>query len=124
MNALPEHLRTATAARTEQTAAKARTAIKQLTAAKRPISFVSVARAASISTDFLYKHDEFRALVERNRSKYGREQSSAAVRALARKLDEERAEHRKTIAEHRKALEVVQGENLALHRRPTVYEPQ
>jgi hypothetical protein len=135
VTALPDHLRAATVARTEQAATKARAALTKLTAAKQPISFAAVSRQAGVSTDFLYRHPELRAQIERHRSKYGGQRgpqpdpddpavtASSAVRALARKLDEERSAHRQAVAQLRTALEVAHGENLELRRRLATYEP-
>lgn len=135
MTALPEHLRTASVARTEQAASKARAALKQLTAARQPINFAAVARVADVSTDFLYRHNDLRAQIERHRTKsshFGQRPAepepaastaSSAVRALTRKLEDERSAHRETTAQLRRALEVAQGENLELRRRLTAYEP-
>ncbi len=49
--------------------------------------------------------------------------TSSAVRALTRKLEDERRDHRKHTAELRKALEAAHGENLELRRRLARYEP-
>ncbi|NKY60921.1 hypothetical protein [Nocardia flavorosea] len=45
------------------------------------------------------------------------------MRALTRKLEDERRDHRKHTAELRKALEAAHGENLELRRRLARYEP-
>jgi hypothetical protein len=135
VSALPDHLQRVTAARTEQAETKARAAITKLNRAKQPISFAAVSRAAGVSTDFLYRHPDLRAQIERHRSASGHghraqpdagdatTSTSSAVRALARRLDEERASSRDTIAQLRAALEVAHGENLELRRRLATYEP-
>ncbi|MEV4014908.1 DUF6262 family protein [Nonomuraea angiospora] len=134
MNALPEHLRQAAAARTAAED-KARRSLRRLAAAREPVGFTAVAKAAGVSTDFLYRHPELRAQIERQRAKSRSTprpsaaeddpvaSSSAAVRLLARKLEEERGARRREVTELRKALEVAQGENLELRRRLERYEP-
>ncbi len=99
------------------------------------VSFTAVAREAGVSTDFLYRHQRLRSRIERHRAKsgLGRNQrqpgeelsgsSSSAVRALARRLEDERREHRIHTAELRRALEAAHGENLELRRRLARYEP-
>lgn len=134
MNTLPDHLRAATAARTEQATAKATAAIRKLASAHQPISFTAVARHAGVSTDFLYRHTHLRAEIERHREKHSHrhrpprpepeERSSSAVRALSRKLREQRRAHHQEVSELRKALAVAQGDNLELRRRLSEYEPQ
>ncbi|WP_156325462.1 hypothetical protein [Nonomuraea sp. SBT364] len=88
-----------------------------------------------MSTDFLYRHPELRAQIERQRAKSrGRSRpsaaddepaasSSAAVRVLARKLEEERGARRREVAELRRALEAAHVEDLELRRRLERYEP-
>lgn len=134
MSRLPDHLRDAATARTEAAAKRARKGLKKLTASKQPISFAAVARTAGVSTDFLYRHPELRLQIERHRTKTtGRPSTqpaehepttgstSAAVRALARKIEEMRREHRAEITELHKALEAAQGENLELRRQLASY---
>jgi hypothetical protein len=135
MNGLPEHLRQSIAARTAAAEDKARRALRRLSRSREPLSFTAVARAAGVSTDFLYRHAELRAQIERHRAKYRGtpahaaiddepgSSSSSAVRVLTRKLEEERRAQRNEVAELRRALEVAQGENLELRRRLDRYEP-
>ncbi|MFF5211024.1 hypothetical protein [Streptosporangium sp. NPDC000396] len=137
VNRLPEHLRRVAGARTASAERKARRALQRLITAQEPISFAAVARAGDVSTDFLYRHVELRTQIERQRAEprrhssldaasddeVGSSSTSAAVRALARKLDDERRARRQEVAELRKALETAQGENLALRRRLDRYEP-
>lgn len=133
MNPLPEHLREATRSRTAKAEKRARTAVNQLAEAGGPISFTAVARKAEVSTDFLYKHAELRALIERHRAKGGQVPSipppesrssstSAAVRALSARISRQQQDHHQEVTLLRKALEVTQGENLALRRRLARYE--
>ncbi|MEV4575821.1 DUF6262 family protein [Nonomuraea jabiensis] len=84
---------------------KARRALRRLAASREPVGFTAVAKAAGVSTDFLYRHPELRAQIERQRAKSRSiprppaddepvASSSAAVRLLARKLEEERGARR------------------------------
>ncbi|MFI1465158.1 DUF6262 family protein [Nocardia carnea] len=133
MTALPDHLRAATARRTEHAAEQAQKALARMLKNRQPISFTAVAREAGVSTDFLYRHQQLRPRIERHRAKsgigYQRQPgeeptgSSSAVRALTRRLEDERRDHRNHTAELRKALEAVHGENLELRRRLARYEP-
>ncbi|MEO3892176.1 DUF6262 family protein [Nonomuraea sp. B5E05] len=135
MSDLPKHLRQAAAARTTAAEEKARKALRRLAVSREPVSFTAVAKAAGVSTDFLYRHPELRAQIERQRAKFRSSvnpavtedepaaSSSAPVRVLARKLEEERVARRHEVAELRRALEVAQGENLELRRRLERYEP-
>ncbi|SEN41480.1 hypothetical protein [Nonomuraea pusilla] len=95
------------------------------------VTSAAVARTANVSTDFLYRHPELRPLIEKYRTRTtGRStrqpapdqnqaagSTSAAVRALARKLEEMTRNHRTEITEMRKALEAARGENLDLRRK-------
>ncbi|MET9221778.1 DUF6262 family protein [Streptomyces sp. NPDC003300] len=133
MTPLPEHLRQAIRARTEETEKRARAALAQLAKAGRPISFTAVAREAEVSTDFLYRSPDLRAQIERHRDKAGQtltrptepledRSTSAAVRALSARLTRQQQDHRAEVDRLRKALEVAQGENLDLRRRLARYE--
>ncbi|MEV2249340.1 DUF6262 family protein [Streptomyces sp. NPDC050147] len=132
MSPLPEHLRKAARSRTEESEKRARAALDQLVKMMQPVSFIAVAREADISTDFLYRHQELRSLIERHRTKTGavpaqrpdhsEGSSSAAVRALSARLTLQQQEHQREVVRLRKALEVAQGENLALRRRLAQYE--
>lgn len=132
MSPLPEHLREAARSRTDESEKRARAALDQLVKAMQPVSFVAVAREAGISTDFLYRHQKLRSLIERHRAKTGaipaqrpdhsESSSSAAVRALSARLTRQQQEHQREVARLRKTLEVAQGENLDLRRRLAQYE--
>jgi hypothetical protein len=61
-------LATAAATRTAGAEARARRAIIKLENSGQPVSFVSVARTAQVSTSFLYQHTAFRAEIMRRRS--------------------------------------------------------
>ncbi|KOT35747.1 hypothetical protein ADK41_23650 [Streptomyces caelestis] len=133
MTPMPEHLRQATRARTQEAEKRARTALTELVKAGKPVSFTAVARQAGVSTDFLYRSPELRTRIERHRAKggpvpaapadpTGDSSTSAAVRALSARLARQQQTHREEVARLRKALEVAQGENLALRRRLARYE--
>ena len=133
MTPMPEHLRQATRARTEEAEKRAHAALAELAKAGKPISFTAVARQAGVSTDFLYRSPELRTRIERHRAKSGPipaaiadpsgdSPTSAAVRALSARLTRLQETQREEVARLRKALEVAQGENLELRRRLARYE--
>jgi len=121
-----DDLRRASRQRSEQAAARARTAVQTLSREGRPISFASVARAAGVSTDFLYRHPELRSLITDLRAQPRRynepeikpeTSSSSAVRALSAQLKDLRARHQSEVERLRQALATAQQENLQLRRR-------
>lgn len=133
MTRLPEHLRKATRARTQEAEKQAHTALAELVKAGKVISFTAVARQAGVSTDFLYRSPELRTQIERRRAKVGSvpaapadlpddSSTSAAVRALCTRLTRQQQAHREEVARLRQALEIAQGENLDLRRRLACYE--
>ncbi|MEU2338314.1 DUF6262 family protein [Streptomyces sp. NPDC013172] len=133
MTPLPEHLHQATRARTQETEKRARSALAELVKAGKPVSFTAVARQAGVSTDFLYRSPDLRTRIERHRAKVGSasaaseqpsgdSSTSAAVRALSARLARQQQTHHAEVERLRKALEVAQGENLALRRRLARYE--
>ncbi|MGW1116927.1 DUF6262 family protein [Streptomyces tanashiensis] len=133
MTPLPEHLRQATRARTEEADKRARAALAELAKAGKPTSFTAVARQAGVSTDFLYRSAELRTMIERHRAKHGPaaaapvdppgdSSTSAAVRALSARLARQQEAHRDEVTRLRKALEAAQGENLELRRRLARHE--
>lgn len=133
MTPIPEHLRQATRARTEEAEKRARAALAELAKAGKPISFTAVARQAGVSTDYLYRSPELRSRIERHRAKSGPvpaatadppgdPSTSAAVRALSARLTRQQETHREEAARLRRALEIAQGENLDLRRRLARYE--
>ncbi|WP_231158518.1 DUF6262 family protein [Streptomyces sp. CNZ748] len=133
MTPMPEHLRQATRARTEEAEKRARVALAELAKAGTPISFTAVARQAGVSTDFLYRSPELRTRIERHRAKSGPvpaapadppgdPSTSAAVRALSARLTRQQEAHREEVTRLRQALEIAQGENLDLRRRLARYE--
>jgi hypothetical protein len=133
MTPLPEHLRQANRARTQEAEKRARTALTELVKAGKPISFTAVAHRAGVSTDFLYRSPQLRTRIEKHRTKIGAAppdaadppndaSTSAVVRALSARLKRQQEAHREEAARLRKALEVAQGENLDLRRRLARYE--
>ena len=60
-------LRQAAAAKRDAAAARAETGIRALTKTGQPITFRAVAAAGGVSVDFLYRHPELRARIERLR---------------------------------------------------------
>ncbi|MFJ4674069.1 DUF6262 family protein [Kitasatospora purpeofusca] len=133
MTGFPDHLRKATRSRSEAAEERSRTALSTLVKQGKPINFTTVSRTAGVSTDFLYRHLELRALIERHRAKRGgvtdslpeqaaASSTSSAVRALSARLAQEKRAHQEEIGKLRRALEVAQGENLAFRRRLSRYE--
>jgi hypothetical protein len=122
---MSDHLRQAAARRSTDAEARARNALTAMTRADEPVGFVAVARRASVSTDFLYRHPELRAKIESRR--WSRPMnaaatapdvhSGAAVSALAERLRRTQTEHRAELAELRAALATAHGENLRLRRQ-------
>jgi hypothetical protein len=81
----------AAAARTADATARARRAITKLHATGQPITFISVARTAGVSTSFLYQHPELRREVDEHRTRtaghpHTPTASSATVESLRTKL--------------------------------------
>jgi hypothetical protein len=122
---MPDHLRQAAARRSQDAEARARNALTAMTKADEPVSFVAVARRASVSTDFLYRHPELRTKIESRRRRRPvnaaasapAAHSGAAVSALAERLRRTQTEHRAEVAELRAALATAHGENLRLRRQ-------
>lgn len=124
---MPQHLRDAAERRHQEAFERATVALGRLCAEGKPITFSSVARAASVSTDFLYRQPQVRQRIQELRNSkaagvaaLGEENpagGSAPVRALSRQIKELRQRHTVEVRELQKALAVAQGENLALRRR-------
>ena len=60
-------LRQAAAAKRDAAVARAETGIRKLTKTGQPVTFRAVAAAGGVSVDFLYRHPELRARIERLR---------------------------------------------------------
>jgi chromosome segregation ATPase len=122
---MPDHLRTAAARRSRDAAERVRAALVEMTKARAPISFTSVARQASVSTDFLYRHLELRTKIETLRQTPRQaalpaaqhENAGSAVTALTERLRRLQAERNTQVKELKAALAAAHGENLTLRRR-------
>lgn len=132
---VPEHLRQAARRRHESALARANEALADLSSRGAVINFVQVARAAAVSTDFLYREPDLRRRIQQLRTRYPRQgegaspaepeastTNSAAVRALSAQIKELRRTHRKEIAGLKDALAAAQGENLLLRRKLAAYD--
>jgi hypothetical protein len=75
-----DHLRQAAAERHADCERRARAALADLIKNEQPINFQAVARAASVSTDFLYAHPQLRHRIEQHRS-VGRPAASSMEQA-------------------------------------------
>jgi Family of unknown function (DUF6262) len=81
----------AAAGRTADATARARRAITKLRHTGQPISFVSIARTAGVSTSFLYQHPELRREISAHRNRAAgkpptQDAGSATVESLRTKL--------------------------------------
>ncbi|MGO9216882.1 MAG: DUF6262 family protein [Streptosporangiaceae bacterium] len=119
-------LRQAAAAKREAAVARAETGIRALTKTGQPITFRAVAAAGGVSVDFLYRHPELRARIERLRGhkpaparnaspgEPGNHAATSIVATLTARLTELRRE----LAETKAQLAAAHGELLALRRHP------
>jgi Tfp pilus assembly protein FimV len=119
-------LRQAAAAKREAATARAETGIRKLTKTGQPVTFRGVAAEGGVSVDFLYRHPELRARIERLRghqpapaanppaSEPGNPGASSVVATLTARLTELRRE----LAETKAQLAAAHGELLALRRHP------
>ena len=118
-------LRQAAAAKREAAAARAETGIRALAKTGQPVTFRAVAAAGGVSVDFLYRHPELRARIERLRGQKPpptghtppgepRSHTSSVVATLTARLSELRRE----LAETKAQLAAAHGELLALRRHP------
>ena len=119
-------LRQAAAAKREAAAARAEAGIRKLAKAGQPVTFRAVAAAGGVSVDFLYRHPELRARIERLRGRKpgpagnappgepGTSGASTVVATLTARL----AELRRELAETKAQLAAAHGELLALRRHP------
>ncbi|MGW2184095.1 DUF6262 family protein [Streptomyces sp. NPDC001732] len=122
-----EALRKAARDKREQAVQRAENGIRRLIKENEKITFRSVARAASVSLDFLYTHADLRRRIEMLRSQ---EQSPTRIPAetasnhdgtvihtLTESLRRERATHRERVRELEQRLAAAHGEILRLQRR-------
>lgn len=102
-------------------------ALRQARKAHSPVTVAAIARAAGVSTDFIYRHPELRPQVEALRQARppagpaatpdAAAAESTLIRRLTRQLADERRKRREEIAELRAALETAHGELLNLRRQ-------
>ncbi|MEP9393197.1 DUF6262 family protein [Gordonia sp. VNK1] len=117
-------LTAAAAARTTSATARARRAITRLHNTGQPVTFVAVARAADVSTSFLYKHHQLRQEIDAKRgtAPAGTERSTAATAEslrtkLATAIDRNR-ELTEQLAQLRTENEALRSRLLDLGTRP------
>ena len=116
-------LRQAAAAKREAAIARAEAGIRTLAKTGQPVTFRAVAAAGGVSVDFLYRHPDLRARIERLRGHKpaparqapSRDQATSSVVAT---LTARLTELRRELAETRAQLAAAHGELLALRRHP------
>ena len=120
-------LRQAAAAKRRAAVARAETGIRTLTKNGQPITFRAVAAAGDVSVDFLYRHPELRARIERLRSQRAavparreprHDPGGGAAPGVVATLTARLTELRRELAETKAQLAVAHGELLALRRHP------
>jgi hypothetical protein len=119
-------LRQAAAAKRDAAVARAETGIRALTKTGQPVTFRAVAAAGGVSVDFLYRHDELRARIERLRGQQPASAGQAPTRqadghastSVVATLTAKLTELRRELAETRTQLAAAHGELLALRRVP------
>ncbi|ANO02057.1 MULTISPECIES: DUF6262 family protein [Mycobacteriales] len=109
-------LTAAAAARTTSATARARRAITRLHNTGHPVTFVAVARAADVSTSFLYKHPQLRQEIDAKRgtAPTGTERSTAASAESLRTKLATAIDRNRQLTE---LLEQLRTENEALRSR-------
>jgi hypothetical protein len=116
-------LRQAAAAKRDAAVTRAEAGIRTLTKNGQPVTFRAVATAGGVSVDFLYRHRELRARIERLRGHKppptghappGGNNASSVVATLTARLTELRRE----LAETKAQLAAAHGELLTLRRHP------
>lgn len=119
-------LAAATRRRRENAEQAVQKALRQARKTRSPVTVAAIARAAGVSTDFIYRHPALRPQVEALRQ--GRPSppdaqpdagaaESTLIRRLTQQLAAERHKHREETAELRTALETAHGELLTLRRQ-------
>lgn len=132
MNRSTQALARAARQRRERAESAVEKALKEARKTRTPVSMASIAKAASVSTDFIYRHPVLRPQVEalrrarRNGAPDGdthhpdaEAAASTLVRRLTQQLATERRKHREEVTQLRTALETAHGELLALRRQLT-----
>ncbi|SRR6266545_2180723 len=124
---MTEHLIRAAKERHDAALKRATTALREMSKAGEPITFVAVARRAGVSTDFLYNTPTLRSKIAELRGgrsaptssppKADAASSTSAIRALSTQLKEQRRRHRNELEALQRALAAAHGENLELRRQ-------
>ena len=111
-------LTAAAAARTTSATARARRAITRLHNTGQPVTFVAVARAADVSTSFLYKHHQLRQEIDAKRgtAPAGTERSTAATAESLRTKLATAIDRNRELTEQLAQPRVEGGGGLARHR--------
>ena len=128
MNPSTQALADATRRRREKAENAVKRALREARKTTAPVTVTSIAAAAGVSTDFIYRHPELRLQVEALRRSRSSSPAPVAdpdmaaadstlVRRLSQQLADTRRQHREEVAELRRALETAQGELLLLRRR-------
>ncbi|UXY17375.1 DUF6262 family protein [Streptomyces cynarae] len=130
MNPSTEALATAARERRERAESAVEKALREARKARTPVSVTSIAKAAGVSTDFIYRHPVLRPQVEALRrarrdndptGATGHPDAEAAASTLVRRLTQqlatERRKHREEVTQLRTALETAHGDLLALRRQ-------
>lgn len=133
-----ENLKTAAAARTAATAARADAGLRQMLRAGQPVTFRGLARHAGVSLDFLYSSTALRQRIQQLRDQQRTQPgsppranpvgddpagtadpqtTSSVVATLTAQLTDIKRRHREETARLRRELEAAHGENLLLRRR-------
>lgn len=129
MNRSVEALTIAARRRRERAESAVEKALKDARKTRNPVSVTSIARAAGVSTDFIYRRPVLRPQVEalrRARRDAAPDDThpcatetaaSTLVGRLAQQLPTERRKHREDVAQLQAALAAAHGELLALRRQ-------
>ncbi|MFD7053214.1 DUF6262 family protein [Streptomyces mirabilis] len=125
-----EALAKATEQRHKQAETAVEKALRHARASQQPVSVASIARAAGVSTDFIYRHPRLRPQVEdlrrarRNATStdavhdpVSQAAASILVRRLTQQLATERRKHREEVARLQAALAAAHGELLTMRRQ-------
>lgn len=130
MNRSTQALTTAARQRRERAESAVEKALKEARKTRTPVSMASIAKAAGVSTDFIYRHPVLRPQAEalrRARSNTAPTEAtdrpdaeaaaSTLVRRLTQQLATERRKHREERQQLQTALAAAHGELLALRRK-------
>ena len=119
-------LRQAAAAKREAATARAEAGIRTLAKTGQPVTFRAVAAAGGVSADFLYRHPELRARIQRLRGQQPARAGQAppdsppgpAASGVVATLTARLTELRRELAETKTQLAAAHGELLTLRRSP------